>query len=411
MGLTDREISALKPSIKRYVKRVERGLLIEVNPSGGMSWIFKYTINGKQDKLVMGRYPDLTLKKAREMRDKLAAQVAEGKSPAEEKRKLRQTSVADSKVLTVREFGQRYYDDQVAKNWKDPSGELRYLEKDLYPALGDRPLKDITALDIQSVVYPKRDGGHPSAAICLRNTIKRMYDYAVELQLAAMNPAAMVATRYIGKTTRRSRYLPPKEIREYLHVIYRSNIRRQFKLALHILLLTLARKSMILLATWDEIDFSAGEWTIPKEHMKGKKGEEHEHTVYMSVQVAAMFRELKALAGGSRFVLPGRGKLNQPFAKNALNQALEGLTFDMEPFTIHDQRRTASTLLNENASDNGWSKDVIEKALSHEKGGIAGIYNRAEYAKQRTEMLQWWANYVDSTITESEVVAGNFRRH
>jgi integrase len=316
-----------------------------------MSWVFKYRLNGKQDKLVIGRYPDLTLKKAREMRDKLAARVAEGKSPAEEKRQLRQTSVADSKVLTVREFGQRYYDEQVAKNWKDPSGELRYLEKGLYPVLGDRPLKDITALDVQSVVYPKRDGGHPSAAICLRNTIKRMYDYAVELQLAAMNPAAMVATRYIGKATRRSRYLPPKEIREYLQVIYRSNIRRQFKLALHILLLTLARKSMILLATWD--DFSTGEWTIPKERMKGKKGEEREHTVYMSEQVAAMFRELKALAGGSRFVLPGRGKLNQPFAKNALNKALEGVTFNMEPFTIHDQRRTASTLLNENASQNG----------------------------------------------------------
>ncbi len=120
---------------------------------------------------------------------------------------------------------------------------------------------------------------------------------------------------------------------------------------------------MILLATWDEIDFSTGEWTIPKEHMKGRKGEEHEHTVYMSRQVAAMFQELKALAGGSRFVLPGRGKQNQPFAKNALNKALEGLSFDMEPFTIHDQRRTASTLLNEHGSEHGWSKDVVEKAL------------------------------------------------
>lgn len=410
MGLTDREISALEPSLKRYSKRVERGLFIDVTTGDAMSWVFKYRLNGKQDKLVIGRYPDLTLKKAREKRDKLAAEVAEGKSPAEEKRQLRQANVANSKVLTVREFGQRYYDEQVAKNWKDPSGELRYLETDLYPTLGDRPLKDITALDIQSVVYPKRDGGHPSAAICLRNTIKRMYDYAVELQLAAMNPAAMVATRYIGKATRRSRHLTPKELLEYLQIIYRSNIRRQFKLALHILLLTLARKSMILLATWDEIDFSIGEWTIPKEHMKGRKGEEHEHTVYMSKQVAAMFRELKALAGGSRFVMPGRGKRNQPFAKNALNKALEGLTFQMEPFTIHDQRRTASTLLNENASQNGWSKDVIEKALSHEKGGIAGIYNRAEYAKQRAEMLQWWADYVDSIMTETKVVIGNFGR-
>jgi hypothetical protein len=85
-----------------------------------MSWVFKYRFNGKQDKLVIGRYPDLSLKNARELRDKLAAQVADGKSPAEDKRKFRQASDTESKVLTVREFGQRYYDEQVAKNWKNP---------------------------------------------------------------------------------------------------------------------------------------------------------------------------------------------------------------------------------------------------------------------------------------------------
>jgi hypothetical protein len=132
MGLTDREISALRPSLKRYSKRVERGLYLDVTPGGTMSWIFKYRFNGKQDKLVIGRYPDLTLKKAREARAKHAADVAEGKSPAGEKRKLREASVAGAEVLTVKAFGQRYYDEQVAKNWKDPSGELRYLEKDLY---------------------------------------------------------------------------------------------------------------------------------------------------------------------------------------------------------------------------------------------------------------------------------------
>jgi len=410
MSLTNTEISALRPSLKRYSKRVERGLYIDITPGGAMSWIFKYRFNGKQEKLVIGRYPDLTLKKAREAGNKLAAQVAEGKSPAEEKRKLREESVENAAALTVKAFGQRYYDEQVAKNWKDPSGELRYLEKNLYPALGDRPLKEITAQDIQSIVYPKRDGGHPAAAICLRNTIKRMYDYAVETHCALINPAAMVATKYIGKAVRRRRHLPPKEIREFLQTIYQSNIRRQFKLALHIILLTLVRKSMLLLATWDEIDFETDEWTIPKEHVKAKKGEEHEHVVYMSRQVAAMFRELKALAGESRFVLPGRNKPNQPFAANALNKALEGLTFEMEPFTIHDQRRTASTLLNEHGSERGWSKDVVEKALSHEKDGIEGVYNRAEYAKQRKKMLQWWADYVDSIITESKVIVGNFGR-
>jgi integrase len=101
---------------------------------------------------------------------------------------------------------------------------------------------------------------------------------------------------------------------------------------------------MLLLATWDEINFDTGEWTIPKEHVKGKKGEKHEHVVFMSAQVAAMFRELKALAGRSGFVLPGRSSLNKPFAKNALNKALDGLTFDMirSQFMTRDERHQRS---------------------------------------------------------------------
>jgi len=403
MSLTDREISALRPALERYSKRVERGLYIDVTPNGAMSWVFKYRVNGKQDKLVIGRYPDLTLKKAREKREKLAVQVANGISPADEKRKQKVQGVTNP---TVEEFGDMYYKDQILPNCKSHQDIYRYLKKDLYPELGEKKLKDVDALDIQRIVYRKRDGGHPAAAIHLRGVIKRVYDYAIEKRLVAMNPASMVAPKYIGKAVRRSRKLPPKEIREYLQVIYRSNIRRQFKLALHILFLTLARKSMLLLATWDEIDFSIGEWTIPQEHMKGRKGEEHEHTVYLSKQVVAMFKELKALAGDSTFILPGRSGPKSPFAKNALNKALEGLTFNMEPFTIHDQRRTASTLLREN----GFAKDVVEKSLSHEEGGVAGIYNRAEYSKERKKMLQWWADYVDSIVTESKVIVGNFGR-
>lgn len=368
-----------------------------------MTWFFRYSHNGRPEKVTVGPYPEISLKRAREKRNEYAVQVAEGKSPAEQKRKSKLTAAA---TPTLREFGDRYYREQVEKTWKDPTNERRNLEKYLFPVLGDRQLKEITALDIQSVVYPIRDGGRPAQAMKVRNIAKRMYDYAIELHLSPINPAAMVATRYIGKAVRRSRHLKPSEIRVFLQGVYKSNIRRQFKLALHIVLLTLIRKSMLLLATWDEFDFDRGEWVIPKEHMKGRKGEEHEHVVYLSTQVAAMFQELKALAGNSRFVLPGRSSPKKPFAQNALNKALEGLSFEMEPFTIHDLRRTASTEL----ANNGFRDEWIEKALSHEKEGIKGVYNRAEYAKQRKQMLQWWADYVDSIITESKVIFGNFGR-
>jgi integrase len=301
---------------------------------------------------------------------------------------------------TVEEFGERYYAEQVVTARKNPLHIRRYLDNDVFPALGRKPLSTVTALDVQAIVYRKRDQGRIPAAMQLRGVVKRMFEYAIELQLVTVNPAAMVATRYIGRTRSRSRVLTPPELRLYLRTVYSSNMRRQFKLALHLILLTLSRKSELLLARWKDVDLEAAEWVVPIENAKNTKA----HMVYLSAQAVRLFRELRALAGDSELVMPGRGSLVRPFSGSALNCALEGLTFDMDPLTIHDLRRTGATLLTEK----GWNRDVIEKALSHEAKGIRAVYIIAEYADQRKKMLQWWADYVDSIVTESNVIMGNF---
>jgi integrase len=316
-----------------------RGLSLDVLPSGKMSWLYRYSSDGERGKVSLGAYPDLTLRKAREKRDELAAQVASGKSPAVEA-KQRRAGLATNP--TVRDFGERYFKEQVVRRWKDPKAIRRYLDNEIFPTLGEKALKDVNALDVQALVYRKRDNGQVQAAMQLRNVLKQMFAYAIETQLVTINPAVMVATRFIGKARKRSRVLTPSEIRLYLRTVYQSNIRRQFKLALHIILLTLSRKSELLLARWEHVNFEAGEWLIPEENAKTAKP----HIVYLSAQVAAMFRELKALAGDSELVMPGRGSLIRPFAANALNKALEGLTFDMDPLTIHDLRRTGATAAN-----------------------------------------------------------------
>ena len=397
MALTDAGIKALKPQAARYLVSDGRGLSLDVLPSGKMSWLYRYRLNGKYGKVNLGRYPDLSLKAARSKRDERAAQVASGINPALE---VQQRRAGQSTNPTVKEFGERYYKEQVLRRWKDPQSIRRYLDNEIFPTLGEKALKDVNALDVQGLVYRKRDNGRIAAAIQLRMVLKQIFDYAIETRLLTINPASMVATRYIGKARKRARVLTPKEIRLYLHTIYQSNIRRQFKLALHIILLTLSRKSELLLARWKDVNFDAGEWLIPEENAKGGKP----HLVYMSTLVAEMFRELKNLAGDSELVLPGRNRLTRPFAKNALNKALEGLTFDMDPLTIHDLRRTGATLLTEH----GFNRDVIEKALSHEAQGIRAVYIVAEFAEQRRKMLQWWADYVDSIVNESKVIVGNF---
>lgn len=113
-----------------------------------------------------------------------------------------------------------------------------------------------------------------------------------------------------------------------------------------------------------------------------------------------MFEELHTLASNSEFVLPSRSDLRKTISSSTLNAAVGTLDLDIRDFVIYDFRRTASTHLHEA----GFNSDWIEKALAHEQKGVRGVYNKAEYADQRREMLQWWADFVDSQIEEGRKV-------
>ena len=349
----------------------------------------RYQLNGKTEKVSLGPYPALSLKEARQERDALAADVFRGISPARQKQLEK---VAMANASTVKEFSERYFTEVIAKNRKDATQLRRYLEKEIYPAFGNRPIREITAQDVQRLVCRNRANGFESAAAQLRNLLKRVFDYALVCGVVVANPTHATPTRFITRARPRTRSLSPDELRTYLRVLYRSNTRRQFKLALNIILLTLVRKSELLLARWEHIDHERAEWLIPESHSKTGKP----HIVYMSRQVAELFQELRVLAGDSELVLPGRGSLIKPFAANALNKALEGVNFPIPPFTIHDLRRTGSTILHEQ----GFASDVVEKALNHSVEGIRGVYTQAEYADQRRVMLQSWADYMNA-LSES----------
>ncbi len=383
MSLTDVQIKRLELRKDRYAVSDGRGLALEVMPTGAKSWRFRYQFKGKTEKITLGQYPLLSLKEARTKRDECAMAVFRGESPARQKQLEK---VALASASSVKDFCERYFTEVIEKDRKDAAQLRRYLEKEIYPAFGSMSMRDVTAQDVQRLVFRKRDNGFESAAAQLRNLLKRIFDYAVVCGLVTINPTHATPTRFITRARPRTRALSPDEIKCYLQGLYRSNIRRQFKLALHTILLTLVRKSELLHARWEHVSLESCEWLIPEGNSKTGKP----HTVYLSRQVLAMFEELKSLAGNSNLVLPGRSSETRPFASNALNKALEGVNFGMAPFTIHDLRRTGSTLLHEQ----GFASDVVEKALNHSIGGIRGVYNRAEYADQRKAMLQSWADYV-----------------
>ena len=170
------------------------------------------------------------------------------------------------------------------------------------------------------------------------------------------------------------------------------------RLGVRLYLLTMVRKSELQDATWDEVDFENAVWTISKERMKRSKA----HNVYLSRQMLDIFIALKTCAGNSRYVLPSRYDADSPMSRATFNRVTvsvveraknEGLP--LEHFTVHDLRRTGSTLLNEL----GFNSDWIEKCLAHEDGRSSrGVYNKAEYEPQRRHMLQEWSNIVDAWV-------------
>jgi integrase len=268
MALTDAQIRALEVPAKRMQMADGNGLSLDILPTGKKSWLYRYRINGAYGRVTLGRYPDLSLKAARRKRDELAGMVATGHDPARRKRGAKKGLDANT---TVEEFGERYYAEQVVTTWKRPFQIKRYLDNEIYPTMGSKTLAAVTALDVQALVYRKRDNGRIASAMHLHGVLKRLFEYAVELQLVTINPAAMVAKRFIGRARRRSRVLTPKELRLYLRTVYTSNLRRQFKVAIHLLLLTLARKSELILARWEHVNLDTGEWLVPIENAKTAK--------------------------------------------------------------------------------------------------------------------------------------------
>ena len=395
---TDREIQNLKPQEKRYsVKdKLNNGLFVEVWDSGTKTWHYRYSLNGKQERLVIGRYPDFSLKDARQVRDESASLVAKGISPKKDK--------AKPKGILFKDYGERYLNEVIRKERKNPYNMVLCLNNDIYPMMGSIPLDQVSIEDIRRTIWRKKEQGYDAAANQVRGLLKRMFDYAMTLGLVPYNPVLAIPSRHVHKAKPRDRYLSTNEIRTYYTTLLNSRIYRPRKLGLLLSLLTLVRKSELLRAKWEHIDFDSRIWLIPETKADSATGHSREMVVYMSDQVIEIFKELKAIAGNEPYVFVGR-QSGTHISHNAFNTAQKSalaLT-DLPPFTVHDLRRTASTHLNEQ----GFHSDAIEACLNHTMRGVRGVYNKAKYEKERKEMLQKWSNHIFSVIYEPNLIFFN----
>lgn len=384
LTMTKAQVRALEPADTRYRRPVGGGVWIEVHPSGRKTARYRYCLRGRGESVTIGHYPEMDLAEIFEKRQEFARLVQQGKSPAQLVKAERQEARGS---MTLREFGERYYTEVAEKKRKDPLPVKRWLERGVYPWLGPVGLTEVTAQAVQRMVYAKRDSGRPASAAAIRNVVKRVFDYAMACSLVDRNPAVVTPLRFVYAPPKRKRALSPSEIRKFLSQMETWQMARQHRLALRLILLTLVRKNDLRMARWEQIDFAAKTWEIPPE--VSKSGEAH--MVYLSRQALKVFAELRGIAAGAaEMVLPGQNTLTQPMAPNTLNRAMGRVKWSIPKFTVHDLRRTASTILHEM----GWAPDVVETAMNHQIGGIRGVYNKAKYAKERREMLQAWADEI-----------------
>lgn len=393
--LTDTKLKNLKPQDKLYKVSDRDGLYVAVLTSGTVSFRYDYRINGRRETLVIGQYgrDGISLAEAREELIAAKKLLKAGQSPAAAKRD------GIKKIRGAETFA--VHTDSYMKHviLADSTRAMKQavIDRDILPVLGNKMMAEITTSMVRDLCDRIVERGGRATAVQVREIISSVYRHANDRGHGLFNPAADIKPSSIAIFKPRERTLTPEEIGLFFRMLDAIGAMGTMKMALKLVLITMVRKGEFTNATWDEIDFKKWTWTIPSDRMKGSRA----HVIYLPKQAQDILVGLQMCAGGSEYLVSGRYNFRKPLSNAALNSLIDRTVKiinedgeHIQGFTVHDMRRTASTLLHEA----GYPSDWIEKALAHEQKGVRAVYNKAEYARQRAYMLQQWADMIDSWI-------------
>lgn len=390
MPLSDVAIRAAKPGPKPVKLSDERGLFLLVQPSGGKLWRLKYRIAGKEKKLSLGRYPDVALKDARERSAEARKLIAAGIDPSEKKRidRLDATLRAATTFTAVAE-------EYIAKSEREGRaavtvGKARWLLSLLAPALGTRPIDEISPMELLAALKKIEARGHLETARRMRSFASRVFRYAVSTARASVDPAAALRGALVAPVaTHHAAILDTRGVGALLRAIGGYDGQPMTQLALQLAPHVFVRPGELRQAEWTEIDLEAAVWKIAASKMKMRQP----HLVPLSRQAIELLRAAEALTGRHRYVFASLYPGNRPMSENTINAALRRLGYTGDEMTAHGFRAMASTLLNESGK---WNPDAIERALAHKASdGVRGAYHRGAHWAERVEMAQWWSDYLD----------------
>jgi len=392
--LTDTAIKNTKAGFSIKKLSDGNGLALLVYPNGRKYWVYRYRHLGKEKTLSLGIYPEVTLAEARQKLMDARKLVSAGQDPSEARKAVKRQAM----VSAENNF------EAIAREWiiaKSPAWTPRYtgfmikrLENDLFPRLGSRPIKDITAPELLSVVRVIEERGATELANRAIQYCGQVFMYGIATGRADRNPAGDLKGALKTHVKKHFAHLKAIELPEFLDKLRAYDGNRQTKLAVTLLMLTFVRTTELRGATWDELDLEKAEWRIAAERMKMRRA----HIVPLSRQAVAAFKELQRLTGQWQFVFPNPHKPIKHMSENAVLYALYRMGYHNRT-TGHGFRHTASTILNESGLFSG---DAIERQLAHVQANkVRGAYNHAEYLPERRKLMQWWADYLDEVAAKT----------
>ena len=387
MPLTNTAIRNAKPRLKRYRLFDSQGLYIEVAPNGGKWWRLKYRILGKEKRLSLGIYPEVSLKEVRVKRDQARRLLSEGTDPIEA-RKAQRIPDGTSFEAVAREWFVKF-----TPSWSEGHANriFRRLENDVFPWLGSRPIDQIDPPELLKVARRIESRGALETAHRAIRNCGQVFRYAVATGRASRDPTSdLKGALPPVRVTHHSSITDPRVIGGLLRAIDGYEGSLLTRCALQLAPLVFVRPGELRRAEWSEFDLKERDWRIPARKMKGGRP----HIIPLSTQSVAIMSELHPLTGSGRYVFPGIRSTTNPMSDNTVNAALRRLGYSKDQMTGHGFRSMASTILNEQGC---WHPDAIERQLAHvERNNIRAAYNYAEHLEERKRMMQTWADYLDS---------------
>ena len=403
--LTERAIRNFKPQSKTKRLSDSGGLYLEISPSGSKWWRLKYRYDGKEKRLALGVFPRVTLKEARAGRDDARRMLDKGNDPGEARKaaKAARTELnADSFEVVAQDWLKKF-----SPNWVESSASkiLSRMERDIFPWLGNRPIRQITPPELLTVVRRIEARGALETAHRALQNCGQVFRYAVATGRAERNPVAdLRGALPPTKEKHHASITEPKAIGALLRAIdgYQGNNVTRY--ALKLAPLVFVRPGELRRAEWVEVDLEKAEWRLPAEKMKARIP----HVVPLSRQALAVLRELQPLTGRGKHLFPSLRGRERAMSENTVNAALRRMGYSKGDMTGHGFRSMASTILNEQ----GWNRDAIERQLAHgERDPVRAAYNYAEHLPERRKMMQSWASYLDGLRIGAEIINLIHKRH